>query len=316
MKYLRIVLVFGIPMLACADDCTNGYFSCTVESIKCMSFKVYAPSDDESAPTNFCESAIYLEVQCVISNKTPYDVDLTRQCIDSLFDGEYIYANSEKGDAMRMTAYETDWYYNPKKQKYRTLKSKGCCRVKTRIGAGDSAELYKRLPAVQWQMLDHECIMMRGWIRTDGVVPSHSIKDATRFEVEVTYPKLLPLEQMGAFPRKWRDPKTGIEWTYRVFRNEVVLGGGDGSETAIATDIAGALEIPAVIEGMPVVGIGTQAFSHSDVESVHVPPSVKSIGYGAFGDCCFLKELSISSNVTDIAGSAFRYCHDLVIRRY
>ena len=317
MKYLRIVLVSGIPMLACADDCTNGYFSCTVESIRSASANVFDPCDaEDTASSNFCESAIYLEVQCVISNKTPYDVDLTRQCIDSLFDGEYVYAKGDKGDAIRMTAYKTDWYYSPKKQKFRTLKSKGRCRVKTKIGAGDSTELYKRLHAIQWQMLDHECIMMRGWIRTKEGVTSHSYEDAMRFEVEVTYPKTLPLEEMGAFPRKWRDPKTGIEWTYRVFRNEVVLGGGDGWETAIEKETTGAVKIPAVIDGMPVVSIGNAAFMLCEVESMSVPPSVRSIGYGAFDQCHDLKELSISSNVTDIAVSAFRYCHDLVIRRY
>ena len=158
--------------------------------------------------------------------------------------------------------------------------------------------------------------MMHGWIRNGDDIPSHADESTTRFEVELTFPKLLPLEQMGAFPRKWRDPKTGIEWTYRVFRNEVVLGGGDGWETAIARDVAGAVEIPAEIDGMPVTSIGNEAFMLCGVESVSVPSSVKSIGYSAFEQCWALKELSISSNVTDIAESAFKCCEDLVVRRF
>lgn len=318
MKTILIVLLASFSLFAFADDCTNGCFSCSVESIRCTSLsKLDAPSDDEEqVSTNLCESTLYLEVQCVISNKTPYNVDLTRGCIDDLFRFEHLFANGAKGEAVRLMTFVVGGTDNPKKRKYYTLKSQGRCRVRTRIGANDCSGLHRRLPDVRWQMLDQECIMMRGWIRADDTAMSHSEDDATRFEVELTFPKVLPLDQMGAFLRRWRDPKTGITWSYTVFRNEVSLGGGNGWEPATADNISGALEIPAVIEGMPVVGIGTQAFSHSDVESVHVPPSVRSIGYEAFGNCWSLKELSISSNATDIAESAFRYCDDLVIRRY
>lgn len=317
MKLVLFVLLACCSLFGYSNDCTNGNFSCAVESIKCTSFEVDAANDDEEmASSSLCESTLYLEVVCVISNKTPHDVDLTRRSIDNLFHMEHIYANDEKGKAVRLLAFETDWHYNPKKQKIYTLKSHGRCRVRTRIGVRECCGLYKRLPEVRWQMQNQERAMMCGWIRTGGVEPSHTMDDATRFEVELTFPKVLSIEKMGAFPRKWRDPKTGIDWTYKVFRNEVVLGGGDDGEAAIAREITGAVEIPEKIDGMPVTVIGTKAFMLCEFESVHVPPSVRSIEYSAFEQCWALKELSMSSKVTDIAESAFKYCHDLVVHRY
>lgn len=302
MKNSLSLFLLCLALCSFAED---DDFSCTVESIRYMSV----------SSTNHCRSVIDFEVQCVISNKTPFDVEMTRFYVDDLFNGEYIYANGEKGDAVRMTAGRRSWEPNPKKWKYYTLKSNGCCRVKTAIIVNDSTGLYRRLPTVQWQMLDTECVM-RGWKRIGDEAPCHSKEDATDFLVEVSFPKVLPLESMGAFPRKWRDPETGIEWTYRVFRNEVILGGGDGWETAIEKTTTGAIDIPSMIDGMPVVSIGNAAFMLCEVESISVPSSVRSIGYSAFEQCWALKELSISSNVTDIAESAFKCCDDLVIRRY
>ena len=85
MKNSLSLFLLCLALCSFAED---DDFSCTVESIRYMSV----------SSTNHCRSVIDFEVQCVISNKTPFDVEMTRFYVDDLFNGEYIYANGEKGD--------------------------------------------------------------------------------------------------------------------------------------------------------------------------------------------------------------------------
>jgi hypothetical protein len=66
--------------------------------------------------------------------------------------------------------------------------------------------------------------------------------------------------------------------------------------------------IPSTIEGLPVVSIRGQAFSHTDVTSVTIPNSVTIIGDDAFNGCDRLTSVAIGSSVTSIGARAFSDC--------
>ncbi len=73
----------------------------------------------------------------------------------------------------------------------------------------------------------------------------------------------------------------------------------------------GAVSIPAMIDGLPVVAIGKDAFSFTEVSSVTIPDSVTSIGYEAFGTCTNLSSVTLPNSITDIAQYSFFECSAL-----
>ena len=79
------------------------------------------------------------------------------------------------------------------------------------------------------------------------------------------------------------------------------------------TGPGGAVVIPASIGGLPVVAIGSGAFSYKySITSVVIPSGVTSIGADAFKYCENLHTVIIPSTVTTIGSSAFYYCHSLL----
>ncbi|MCR5794230.1 MAG: leucine-rich repeat protein [Solobacterium sp.] len=68
------------------------------------------------------------------------------------------------------------------------------------------------------------------------------------------------------------------------------------------------LVIPSSIHGQPVVKIGWQAFYETDLTSIFLPDSVKTIDYAAFMFCRSLKKVTISASYTNISSDAFRGC--------
>ena len=68
------------------------------------------------------------------------------------------------------------------------------------------------------------------------------------------------------------------------------------------------VEIPSVIDGMPVVAIGEAAFKGSDVTSVIIPSSVKLIDWFAFAECTSLCKITIPYSVKSVSYGAFDYC--------
>lgn len=67
--------------------------------------------------------------------------------------------------------------------------------------------------------------------------------------------------------------------------------------------------IPDTLDGMNVVAIGKNAFRYSSVlESVTIPPTVRTIGSGAFRECRQLRRVSIGSGVNVIGDAAFLGC--------
>ena len=298
-----------------------GSLSCMVESIRCLPpCKQCSASgicdDGGSRSSDLDEPLLNFEAQCVISNKTPYKIDMAYWYIYAGFCERILYANGKNGEAVRMRTWDMIMP-NPKGWKYFTVEAMGSRKIKVVFSASDHSCLRDRLPETKWQMLDEPDGKIPVWVWSGEAEPDHSHYDTESFSFEKTFPKVLPLEEMGASPREWRDPKTGIAWTYTVFRNEVSLGSGYSDVCAVPERTAGELSIPAEIEGLPVVRIGPFAFCCCDrLCVVNVPHSVRSIGHSAFSDCDKLKTMNISSNLMDIAENAFVGCPDLVLRRY
>lgn len=68
------------------------------------------------------------------------------------------------------------------------------------------------------------------------------------------------------------------------------------------------LVIPSQHNGRPVVEIGREAFKEKPVSRVVIPPSVQSIGEGAFQDCVSLYEVGDGSGIRTIGKDAFKGC--------
>ena len=82
--------------------------------------------------------------------------------------------------------------------------------------------------------------------------------------------------------------------------------------TDYSTDVSGAFEIPATIDGRSVTSIGDYAFAYcSNLTSITIPNSVISIGSGAFEFCSSLTSIIIPDSVTSIGSGAFFYCTGL-----
>ena len=93
--------------------------------------------------------------------------------------------------------------------------------------------------------------------------------------------------------------------TYEISDGEVTI-------TDCDTSAAGALIIPAQIEGYPVTSIGENAFWNcSGLTSITIPSSVTSIGDYAFRSCSGLTSIEIPSSVTYIGDCAFEDCSKL-----
>lgn len=63
--------------------------------------------------------------------------------------------------------------------------------------------------------------------------------------------------------------------------------------------------------GLPVTGIYSYAFDNETIESVVIPDSITSIGYGAFYSCDFLTEVTIPNSIINIEPFAFYNCDKL-----
>ena len=92
--------------------------------------------------------------------------------------------------------------------------------------------------------------------------------------------------------------------------------GGRYDDPTIISDYSGNVIIPPSVVNNGIIysvtGIDNFAFDDSDVTSVSIPNTVKSIGNSSFAYCAFLTEIQIPSSVTSIGNSAFSSCSSLI----
>ncbi len=90
------------------------------------------------------------------------------------------------------------------------------------------------------------------------------------------------------------------------------VGSSAYSVRAANTSISGNIEIPQTYNGKPVVVIQNSAFKDcSNVTSVLIPSSIKSIGINAFENCSNITETTIPEGVTLIGNNTFLGCEKL-----
>ena len=96
------------------------------------------------------------------------------------------------------------------------------------------------------------------------------------------------------------------EWTYELTDDGTgcIITDYDESETNV--------EIPSVIDGIPIVEIGEEAFYYCYyLESITIPDSVTTIDGWAFCNCSSLIDITIPNGVTYISQQAFSNCSSL-----
>jgi hypothetical protein len=104
----------------------------------------------------------------------------------------------------------------------------------------------------------------------------------------------------------------GVQWTYLLENEVVVVGGGNGS-TAVPSTTSGVINVPSTINGYPVVEINAHAFDNCDaLTKVNIPDGVRYIGDSAFANCDGLKEMRIPDSVTYVGTELFDGCTELL----
>ncbi|MFC4993057.1 leucine-rich repeat domain-containing protein [Rubritalea tangerina] len=89
----------------------------------------------------------------------------------------------------------------------------------------------------------------------------------------------------------------------------------DGSGITITdclTSATGAMDIPATIDGLPVVKIASRAFqSCNKITSMTMPNTITSIGSYCFFNCDLMETIQLSTGLSTIATATFRSCDSL-----
>ena len=86
---------------------------------------------------------------------------------------------------------------------------------------------------------------------------------------------------------------------------------GDGVIIKKYTGTATEVVIPAEIEDFPVVAVGAQTFTKTNIVSVIFPDSVERIGNECFYNCKSLQKVMLPKNLNNISGKMFAYCKAL-----
>lgn len=99
---------------------------------------------------------------------------------------------------------------------------------------------------------------------------------------------------------------------HAVYRNYTFFPDGDGQVITEAIDLTDKdIEVPSKIYTLPTTVIAHGAFSCTDIESVHIPSSIKIIGTGAFYRCVNLKKVTLEEGLERIEAGAFGACEQL-----
>lgn len=100
-------------------------------------------------------------------------------------------------------------------------------------------------------------------------------------------------------------PKSDAKYTYTVSDDRVTITGYSGTDSI--------LEIPDTVDGLPVVGIGREAFKGASFSEVILPSSLERIDWFAFSECAALKKARIPTSVSKIEYGAFDGAEGFVI---
>ncbi len=102
------------------------------------------------------------------------------------------------------------------------------------------------------------------------------------------------------------EPSSGtVEYVFRVSDDEKIIITRCKSQESV-------VQIPAEIDGKPVVAISDKAFfMNSKAVEIIIPSGVETIGTSAFEACSVLKKITISSTVNSIGDMAFNNCPKL-----
>ncbi len=98
---------------------------------------------------------------------------------------------------------------------------------------------------------------------------------------------------------------SSVVFRYRVQNGEAVITGYSGE--------ASLLNLPAELDGYPVVAIGERAFEGSGVAGVVVPEGIVSIGWFAFYGCGELTHVTLPQSVQSIGYAVFDGCPDVTL---
>ncbi|MBO5163874.1 MAG: leucine-rich repeat protein [Ruminococcus sp.] len=92
--------------------------------------------------------------------------------------------------------------------------------------------------------------------------------------------------------------------TYEKFIGSIVISDCDESATSVV--------IPAEIDGLPVISIGSRAFLNCEsLTEIVIPDSIKNFGIETFYGCKSLTEINIPNGVTSIGNNTFGGCTSL-----
>lgn len=92
---------------------------------------------------------------------------------------------------------------------------------------------------------------------------------------------------------------------------EYVVSDGKFAEITAYTGSEKIVSIPETINDYTVTSIGSAAFYNSDIEKIHFPSSIDSVGWWAFYGCKKLSEVSFNIGLNSIEYGAFMNCRNL-----
>ena len=114
--------------------------------------------------------------------------------------------------------------------------------------------------------------------------------------------------------------RTKVSLTLEACWSKTTVAGGQtweysedgGKATVVDGPKNGAVTIPATLDGMTVMAVGSWAFAEqASLLALTVPDSVESIGDGAFSGCSGLASVALGNGVTSIGDGAFAGCASL-----
>ena len=95
-------------------------------------------------------------------------------------------------------------------------------------------------------------------------------------------------------------------FSYVISNNTVTITGHSGNLSNPSM-----LVIPGIIAGLPVVSIGTSAFSGISMIEVRIPNTVTNIGSSAFSGCSSLAQVTLPTGLKTVQGGTFSGCSSL-----